>query len=223
MYIADLAVRCPNCDLVFTTRQTPIIIDTGYRNSELRQDFQGRQIQYEPFAVATCPACAYVNWTNQFPLVDAQTEIRQADMPSYVQFRNLAMETERQGKNFYQVGMFYLMAAWCADDALATSQATENRMLAADAFRKALIDGSCPVSERPNIEYLLGELLRRAGQFQASIDYFRQVIGRLPSNFAMIARKLTKLAEAGQSEAIDFIGSLEDASSNYPPGLNTPG
>jgi hypothetical protein len=99
-----------------------------------------------------------------------------------------------------------LYAAWCADDAGAIPQAREYRRLAADSFKRSLIDVSCPVDNRAEIEYLIGELLRRAGDFEGCQAHYKMVLPRLPANFALMARRLMKLAESGNTEAIDFAG-----------------
>src|SRR5262249_35198307 len=115
-----------------------------------------------------------------------------------------ALNAERLGRDFYNIGLLYLHAAWCADDTRAHPQAREYRRLAADAFRKSLVDVSCPIAHKHEIEYLVGELLRRTGDFQGAKDHFKQAIPRLPAKFAYMARKLIKLAEAGNVEAIPF-------------------
>ena len=100
--------------------------------------------------------------------------------------------------------MFYLHAAWCADDNRAFPQAREYRRLAANAFRKSLTDVSCPVDQRVQIDYLVGELHRRAGDFEAAIAYLKEAIPRLRGKYAYMARKLIRLSEMGRAEAINF-------------------
>lgn len=204
LYIAEVAVKCPNCGVKFSSRQLPVLFDTGYRNSELRQDFQGRIPQMEHYAVVTCPSCGKADWSSNFDQIDEPTVLTQPSTPSHLQFRAAAIAAERQGRDFYNVGLFYLHAAWCADDMRADPQAREYRKLASDAFRKSLVDVSCPVDRRPEIEYLIGELLRRAGEFEVARAHFNQVLPRLPSRFALMARKLIRLCESGTTDAIDF-------------------
>lgn len=204
LYIAEVAVKCPNCGVRFSSRQIPVLFDTGYRNSELRQDFKGRVQQQEHFGVVTCPSCSKADWSSSFEPTDDPPVLTQPQTPSHLQYRAAAIEAERQGRNFFNIGLFYLHAAWCADDMRADPQAREYRKLAADAFRKSLVDVSCPVEQRPEIEYLIGELLRRAGEFEAARVHFNQVLPRLSSRFAYMARKLMRLCESGNREAIDF-------------------
>ena len=160
--------------------------------------------QPEQFAVSECPSCGKADWAIRFEGSDESSDLSQAASPAHLQFRAAAMEYERSGADFYNIGMLYLHAAWCADDMRADAQAREYRKLAADAFRKSLVDVSCPVERRPEIEYLVGELLRRAGEFEAARAHFNAVVPRLPSRFALMARKLMRLSDSRSTEAIDF-------------------
>ncbi len=203
-YVADVGVKCPNCGIKFASRQMPILLDVGYRNSELRQDFKGVFPQCEHYAVCTCPSCGRADWANNFEETSDITVLSQPKTPAHLQFRAAALGAERQGRDFFNVGMFYLHAAWCADDANAVPQAQEYRRLAADAFRKSVVDVSCPVDRRVEIEYLIGELLRRAGEFEAAKAHFKAVLPRLSGRFALMARKLMRLADNNDGQAIDF-------------------
>jgi len=204
MYLLDVGVKCPNCGVKFNSRQLAIVLDTGVRNSELRQDFQGQAPQFEPYAVCTCPSCGRADWVTRFPGCDEQAVLNQPNTTPHLQYRAAALFAERNGRDFYNVGLLYLHAAWCADDIRAYPQAREYRRLAADAFRKALVDVSCPVDQRVPVEYLIGELLRRSGDFEACKQHFRQSITRLTGKYAYMARKLMRLAENGETEAIMF-------------------
>jgi uncharacterized protein (DUF2225 family) len=106
--------------------------------------------------------------------------------------------------DFYNIGLLYLHAAWCADDTRAHPQAREYRRLAADAFSKSLIDVSCPIEKRHEIEYLIGELRRRSGDFESAKKHLKDAIPRLPAKFAFMARKLIRLCESGNIESIQF-------------------
>lgn len=204
MYLLDVGVKCPNCGVKFNSRQLAIILDTGLRNSELRQDFQGRAPQFEPYAVCTCPSCGRADWITRFPNCDETAVLNQPATTPHLQYRAAALNAERSGRDFYNVGMLYLHAAWCADDIHAYPQAREYRRLAADAFRKALVDVSCPVDQRVQVEYLIGELLRRSGDFEGCKQHYRQSITRLTGKYAYMARKLMKMAENNVTEAILF-------------------
>jgi uncharacterized protein (DUF2225 family) len=204
MYITDVTVKCPDCGIKFNAKQLPVLLDTGYRNSELRQDFKGTLPQFEQYAVYTCPGCGRVDWSNSFPEIEEIAVLNQANMVTHLQFRTAAINAERRGKDFYNVGLFYLYAAWCADDSRAFPQAREYRRLAADAFKKSLVDTSCPIANRDEIQYLIGELLRRSGEFEASKNHFQQILPHLPGRFALMSRKLVRLAESRDQNAIDF-------------------
>lgn len=207
LYVTEVGVQCPDCSVKFISKQMPVLIDTGYRNSELRQDFKGAMPQFEQFAVTACPNCGRSDWVNNFPgITDIEGAARfgQPNIAPHIMFRAAANCAERLGRDFFNIGLFYLHAAWCADDDQAVLQSKEYRMLGIRAFSKSLADGTCPFNRRIEIEYLIGELYRRAGEFERSLNHFRQVMPKLSSKFAIMARKLMRLAEAGEMQAIDF-------------------
>ncbi|MDZ4834161.1 MAG: hypothetical protein SGJ27_10330 [Candidatus Melainabacteria bacterium] len=204
MHLADIGVKCHNCGISFKSKQIPLIVDTGQRNSELRLIIGGVSEQFEPYSVCTCPSCGLADWATAFGKTDEQAVLNQALSTPHLQFRTAALAAERTGKSFHAIGLFYLYAAWCADDINAIPQAREYRRLAVDAFYKSLTDGSCPPAQRAEIEYLIGELLRRSGDFVNSVEYYKEVVPRLPSKYAMMARKVMRLCQEGRYDAIPF-------------------
>ena len=204
MHLADVGVKCHNCGVVFNTKQIPLIVDTGLRNSELRLYIGGSTENFEQYAVCTCPSCGLADWATAFKKSDEPTVLSQANSTPHLQFRWAALAAERGGRSFYAIGLFYLYAAWCADDINAIPQAREYRKLAIDAFVKALTDGSCPQAQRAEIEYLIGELLRRSGDFLNSVEYMKEVAPRLPAKYAMMARKVMRLSQEGRLDPIEF-------------------
>jgi len=204
MYLATVGVKCPSCGVKFNSRQLPVLLDTGMRNSELRQDFQGKAEQLEPFCVCTCPSCGRADWMYSFEATEEVAVLNQPSSTPHLQYRAAALTAERSGRDFYNIGMLYLHAAWCADDSRAFPQAREYRRLSADAFSKSLVDISCPVEKRPEIEYLLGELYRRIGDFDSCKRHFKEAIPRLPAKFAYMSRKLMRMAELGSIDPISF-------------------
>jgi uncharacterized protein (DUF2225 family) len=211
MYLADVGVNCPNCGANFISKQLPLLVDTGRRNSELRQDFEGKFPQLEPYVVCTCPSCGKSDWMNRFGATSEQGTLNQPKATPHLQFRAAALSAEREGRDSFNVGMFYLYAAWCADDNRSYPQAREYRRLATDCFKKSLIDMSCPSDTRMAIEYVIGELLRRCGDFEDSKQYFRQVMPKLSAKYALMARKLMRLAEMRSIESIPFDSSEQGA------------
>ena len=210
MDIVDIPVKCQRCGAKFTSQQVLTMLDTGLRNSELRHTPPPADPpvpSFEHYAVITCPSCGKVDWSNTFAVIDEPVSLRQASAVSHLQFRMAAIEAERQGQDWYHIGMFYLYAAWCADDALALPQAREYRVHAGEALRKSILDGSCPPSQRSMLDYLIGEVLRRSGQFQECQEYFKEVIPRLLAQYAYMARKLMRLADNGEFAAVPFDAS----------------
>jgi len=204
MHLAQIAVKCPRCGSKFGSRQLPVLIDLGIRNSELRQDFAGRAPQPEPYTICTCPSCGKSDWMGQFPAINEETVLSQSALAAHLQFRNAAMQIEQFTQNFYNVGTLYLYAAWCADDSKAQLQAREYRYNAIQAFRKSLQDVSCPLNERPTVEYLIGELYRRISDFAAAQAQLTDALPRLPGKLAYMARKVMRLAAEGKSELDTF-------------------
>jgi uncharacterized protein (DUF2225 family) len=204
MYVADIAVKCPTCSVLFVSKQLPVLIDCGKRNSELRQHFKGVIPQFEHYAVTTCPSCGRTDWVTTFEHTAEAVTLPSPDITPHIQFRAAAIIAEKEGRDFYNIGLFYLHAAWLADDVNAFGQAREYRKLAASAFGKSLTDGSCPAQEKATLQYLIGETLRRAEEFDKAIEHWRQVIPLLPGEMAMMARKLMYLAELKISDAIDY-------------------
>jgi uncharacterized protein (DUF2225 family) len=203
-YLANIVVKCPTCGVKFNSRQVAVLMDYGLRNSELRQDLEGRGPQYEAYGVCTCPGCGRADWVNQFPATQEESALNQPNVTPHLQYRAAALFAEEHGGENYQIGNFYLHAAWCADDNRAYPQAREYRRLAADAFRRSLTDVSCPIDSRVQIEYLIGELLRRAGDYEAAKLHLKQAIPRLTGKYAYMARKLMRLSEMGNSDPIQF-------------------
>lgn len=204
MHLADIGVKCHNCGISFISKQIPLIVDTGQRNSELRLILGGSSEQFEPYAVCTCPSCGLADWATAFGKTDEMAVLNQAHSTPHLQFRTAALAAERTGKSFHAIGLFYLYAAWCADDINAIPQAREYRRLAVDAFYKSLTDGSCPPAQRAEIEYLIGELLRRSGDFVNSVEYLKEVVASLPGKYALMARKVMRLSQEGRIDAIAF-------------------
>lgn len=208
MYVADIGVKCPTCGVKFNSKQLPAVLDIGYRNSELRQFFKGVIPQYEEYFVVTCPSCGRADWSTSFEVIEEPAYLSAPTTTAHLQFRQAAMVAEKEGRSFYNIAYLYLYAAWCADDRNAQVQAAEYRRLAVDAFSKSIVDGSCPADKRAETEYLMGEILRRAGEFAASREYFGKMVGRLPGPLAIMARKLMRLCELGDSQAIDFVAEV---------------
>jgi hypothetical protein len=204
MYLAEVGVKCTNCGVNFNAQQFAIFIESGKRNSELRQDFGNPQAHLELHEICTCPTCGKSDWMTAFPPTGEMSDLRQANTPPHLQYRNAAVSAEREGKSNLDIGLFYVYAAWCADDAGALPQAREYRHLGADALAKCLVDFSCPAKRRPEIEYLIGELLRRAGDFSVAQEHLRSVVSQLPAKFALMARKIMRLAEQGNSDEVPF-------------------
>jgi uncharacterized protein (DUF2225 family) len=202
--VAEVGVKCPFCGVRFNSLQLVRVHDTGLRNSELRQHVGAVQPLYEHYSVCTCPGCGRAGWANAFERTTEVCVLNQPKVPTHLQYRNAAMGAEKDARGFFNVAMFYLYAAWSADDAGALPQAREYRRLALEAFRKSLMDVSCPADNRTFVEYLIGELMRRTGEFDGCRQYYQQVISRLPGRYAAMARKLMRLAETQNTDLVEF-------------------
>jgi uncharacterized protein (DUF2225 family) len=206
MLLAEVGVRCDRCGTSFVSRQLPTFIDIGHRNSELRQDYRGYQPMMEQYAIISCPSCGRADWSTAFPPAQGKPVLAQANTSAHMQYRQAALDKERNtgSVNSFQAAVFYVHAAWCADDSKAFPQAREYRRLAIESYKRSLSDNTCPQNSRGETEYLIGELMRRAGDFEGAREHFRMCIGRLNARFAIMARKLMRLCEQGSTEAIQF-------------------
>lgn len=206
MLLAEVGVRCDRCGTSFVSRQLPTFIDIGHRNSELRQDYRGYQPMMEQYAIISCPSCGRADWSTEFPPVPGKPVLTQASTSAHMQYRQAALDKERNAGsiNSFQAAVFYVHAAWCADDSKAFPQAREYRRLAVESYKRSLSDNTCPQDSRGETEYLIGELMRRAGDFEGARDHFRMCIGRLNARFAFMARKIMRLCEQGSTEPIPF-------------------
>ncbi|MBX9692794.1 MAG: hypothetical protein K2Z81_10445, partial [Cyanobacteria bacterium] len=148
MHLAEVGVKCHSCGANFKSKQLPVIIDSGQRNSELRVTSSD---SFEHYAVCTCPSCGLSDWATAFKKTEDQCLLLQPGSASHLQYRAAAIAAEQSGRDFHTIGMFYLYAAWCADDLGAVPQAREYRRLAIDSFRKAIVDGSCPKANRSSV------------------------------------------------------------------------
>ena len=203
MYVAEYGVKCHHCGIKFRAKQIPIIVDKGSRNSELR--LTGEAQNFEPLSVCTCPSCSHSDWATSFRRTEEQAVLGQKSDPPHLQFRSAALAAERSGRSFYKIGEFYLYAAWCADDVGAQPQSREYRKLGIDCFEKSLMDGSCPRDKKGEIQYLIGEMHRLSGNFDHAREHLGKVISVLPGKFAMMARRIIRLAEQENYAPIDFI------------------
>jgi len=204
MDLVQIAVKCPYCGSNFNSVQVSSWIDTGMRNTELRQDFAGTAPQMEQYAICTCPACGKSDWTSQFQPINEPAVLNQAGLTPHLQFRSAAVSAQQDKNDFYNAGILYLYAAWCADDSRAFPQAQEYRRCAIQSFLQSLTDVSCPINERATVEYLIGELYRRIGDFNNAVSYLNSSLPHLPGKLAYMARKIIKLAASGNSELNTF-------------------
>ena len=204
MDLIQIVVKCPRCGSKFNSTQVSAWVDTGMRNSELRQHFGGSTPQMEEHAVCTCPTCHNSDWMSQFPPINEQAVLNQAQMPAHLQFHAAAIAYEQEKHDYYNAAILYLYAAWCADDSRAYPQAKQYRGCAIRSFTCSLNDVSCPINEKPTVEYLIGELYRRTGDFAATQSHLTGALPHLPGKLAYMARKIIKLAALENSGLTSF-------------------
>src|SRR5579872_928826 len=101
MDLMQIAVRCPHCGSKFNSVQVSTWIDTGMRNSELRQDFAGSAPQMEQYAICTCPACGKSDWMSQFPAITEPVVLNQANLTTHLQFRAAAISAQQDKHDYY--------------------------------------------------------------------------------------------------------------------------
>jgi hypothetical protein len=203
MLLAEVGVKCPRCGMQFNSTIPESVFDTGLRDSELRCVPAPGEQPFEPLVVCACPGCGKADWTLSFNPGSQLFGARETPTPSYSRFAQAAREAQDSGGSSYSLSMYYLYAAWCADDAGAPA-AGEYRRLSAELLTRSLADQSCPLFQRATVEYLIGEIQRRRGAFTECLRHFKEVIPRLPARYAFMARKLMRLAELSMSDPVPF-------------------
>jgi len=209
------AVVCPQCNEVFATpdlaKMTKLTCD-----SQVETDLH--RVLPDPFIrstfVAVCPACLYAWWFAAFAphyiVADLVPETPTIEFPK--KFALAVLSGRNNGAHALDRAMLALNGCWCAregfvlagtqDSPEAVAENTRWLNLAKQELEEALSDQEWE-GNRNRYQYILGEVLRQLGEFEAALKYFESVDRR-----SMLPRQLVvhqiKMAQAQHSHP-DFL------------------
>lgn len=199
--LRSVTVRCPVCGEEFEAAEVTSCSYAG-TDTDLRPHYMG--FDPLPHFIWTCPACGVSAYSSEF--TQLATAVRgwirkghlgrpQSDAASR-RYTLAARCYERAVAPALKLANLYLQASWCArqEEDAAAERLSQRRAL--EHFRQALETEEVSTEERPKIVYLLGELCRRLGDFEAALVYFDQVPA---GEWAELAARQRALAEAGDS------------------------
>jgi len=194
-------IRCPVCDEEFKAVRITSCGGRG-QDTDLRPHFWG--FDPLPHFVWTCPTCGVSAYSDEFTQLASAVRgwIRKGHLgrpQSKAASRRYTLAArcyERAAAPALKVAFLYLRASWCArkEGDMAAERLSQRR--AVEYFRQALETGEANAEEQSQVLYLLGELSRRLGDFEAALSYFDQVP---PGEWAELAARQRALAEAGDS------------------------
>ncbi|MFX0094219.1 MAG: DUF2225 domain-containing protein [Candidatus Hodarchaeota archaeon] len=161
-----------------------------------------------------CPSCMFSFMDSEFSASDALREY----VLSREIFEDMDQETlETTSSQFEifgrvlvfdqvsdeQIAWAYLWASWQAREERNCPNEKRFQLLAANYFEKAILEKNLKNNEAiEHIKYLIGELYRRAGEFDVAIEWFSRVNRNHPR--AETARRQMSLAEQQNSNSSFF-------------------
>ena len=199
--LCSVTVRCPVCDEEFEAAEI-----TSCSHATADTDLRPHYMGFDPLPhfVWTCPTCGVSAYSSEFTSLATAVRgwIRKGHLgrpQSKAASRRYTLAArcyERAVAPALKLANLYLQASWCArqEEAEAAERLSQRRAL--EYFQQALEAEESTPAERPKIVYLLGELCRRLGDFEAARAYF----DRVPAGqWAELAARQRALAEAGDS------------------------
>jgi hypothetical protein len=183
---------CPNCGRVYQDYDLMSTNTFGGWDSE----FRAYALGFDPLGllVHTCPKCGCPDRDSLGLEVNARLSRREK-----IRIRSLLLDYCRRQrlkpKDFtpshdYEVlaeilllrgrperasAAAYLRAAWVADDLKHLTRAVACRFKAAHHFQRALEKQEIEATDVPHYQYLIGEIYRRAGNFDQALSWFDRV------------------------------------------------
>ncbi len=171
--IFDQEVICPHCGVVFTVTALG-----SFGNASRTRDFMPKFWGLNPlrYFVYVCPVCDFADYSTAFETTDQPSEQSEPDSPTWKKFANVAeqrIEDEQDKSTPSVIAWAYLQGAWAARmvDRLPEIE-TQCRRQALNYFKLAIKQ---PADDQGESMYLCGELSRILGEFDAAIDYYKQV------------------------------------------------
>ncbi len=141
-------------------------------------DFRPRYLGADPLPdlVHRCPECDFCAHTDLFVRLKDPPDGLDYDAGGYPTHRYelAARKAREQGGTSDQIADLYLHAAWCARRPSRRSIERRNQERAARWFISAVSRDEINRRELASTVYLIGELHRRSGDFEAALDWFRR-------------------------------------------------
>ena len=140
-----------------------------------------------PYMVHTCPHCGCTGYRHDRALTPEQKNrvqecldvIAKKKQPcefNYAQkYEVLAQLLLAIDMPLQEIADAFLKASWAADDANAQEQSRRLKEYALKYFIKAIENEEVPAVELPVVTYLIGELNRRLGYYDTSMEWLRKV------------------------------------------------
>lgn len=181
------SVICPACNTVFATPNVTRLPNMT-RDSQVEADLH--RVLPDPIIrasfVAVCPSCIYAWWFSAFSSHYILPELvpDTPDIELSKKFAHAVLTGRNNGSHSLDRANLALNGAWCAREChvlagttgSAEYQADNTRWLtlAAQELQEALLDESW-TGNRNRYSYIMGEILRQLGEFDAALGYFNVV------------------------------------------------
>ncbi|MFB3880658.1 MAG: DUF2225 domain-containing protein [Armatimonadota bacterium] len=179
----DIELRCWVCGEVFL-RQEP----RGYAVSGRGSDLCPQPVGPNPLPLLlhTCPTCGFTADGRGFHPDQLDDQVREwvlagglsrlaAQLPDtdYARYEIAALcHARRRRPSALQLAEYYLAASWLAQSEGALDALPGYQAEAARHLERALLLGDLDEKERAAMTYLVGELRRRMGEFDAALRLF---------------------------------------------------
>jgi uncharacterized protein (DUF2225 family) len=171
--VRRLPRQCPACGRTF---RAAVVLSTnafGALDTDLYRHAAGASPL--PHAVTVCPHCDHVDWTDEFPdlmLLDVPPTVEAEALPGSRRYELLAESYDFRRRDAEELGWIYLRGSWCARDEENPAREAELQALALACFEQAWNRGE--IEERAAAAYLIGELHRRQGRFDAALEWWER-------------------------------------------------
>jgi uncharacterized protein (DUF2225 family) len=166
------------------------------------------------YLIACCPRCGYTAYDHEEVLSPREratvgaylrslprTDYGSPRHPPSNRYALLVNILRLRGAPAGAVALAALRGAWMADDEGNEKRANEMRRESIHWHRKALREGEIPADEAPRAAYLVAELSRRVGDFDAAARWFASVNAAAGSGLAELATAQAARARARDSSA----------------------
>lgn len=185
MAIRPIELPCWVCEESFESEEP-----TSYGLSGRGSDLCPRPVGINPLPLLlhTCPTCGFTGDARAFDPEQADEQVREwvlagglgavaRDIPDsgYGKYVLAAIcHARRRRPSPFQLAELYLAASWSAQLEEAPDPLPSLQAEAADHFERALLAEEVADDERAIMTYLVGELRRRLGEFEAALQLFDQ-------------------------------------------------